>query len=102
MGEEALARAFEAIDAAVDVLFSEVSGAGSEPFSGGDPLRGLADGCLDILSGVAGSEARLAALKARAVATFADASHLVAPPAASVQATEMAVAAGDRRGADHR
>ena len=71
------------------------------PFSAADPLRGLADGCLDVLSGVAGTEGRLAALKAQAVAVYAQSAEAVAQAVSTVgmpgrvhaQAQEMAVAA---------
>ena len=63
MGSVAVVTAFAEINAALAVLAAEVAEAGSMPFSAADPLRGLADGCLDVLSGVAGTEGRLAALK---------------------------------------
>jgi hypothetical protein len=48
-----------------------------------DPLQRVADGALDVLAGVARSEAKLAALKARAVAVFAAATQALNAPAAS-------------------
>ena len=93
MGSAAVVRAFSDIDAALAVLAAEVAGAGLEPFSAVDPLRGLADGCLDILAGVAGCEARLAGLKVQAVAVYAESDRAVAPAAVSPKAQEMAVVA---------
>ncbi|WP_079598325.1 HNH endonuclease signature motif containing protein [Arthrobacter sp. P2b] len=93
MGSAAVVRAFADIDAALAVLAAEVAGAGLEPFSVADPLRGLADGCLDILAGVAGCEARLAGLKVQAVAAYAESDRAVTPAAVSAQAQEMAVVA---------
>ncbi|MEE2523433.1 DUF222 domain-containing protein [Pseudarthrobacter sp. J75] len=49
--------------------------------------------CLDILAGLARTEARLAALKAEAVARYADSARAIAPPDMPVQAQEMAIAA---------
>ena len=51
MGREAVEKAFADIRAALVVLNAEVDGWGAEPFSAADPLAGLADGNLDILSG---------------------------------------------------
>ncbi|GGH97334.1 HNH endonuclease [Arthrobacter liuii] len=93
MGKAAVAKAFEEIRAAVAVLIAEVDGAGSVRFSVGDPLAGLADGCLDILAGAREAEAGIAALKARAAVRYADTAGAVAGPDAPVQAQEMAVAA---------
>src|SRR4051794_20270688 len=61
-----------------------------------DPLRALADRCLDGLAEVARLEARTAALKARLASEYVDAAGALAPPAASPQestAQEMAVVA---------
>ncbi|HEX9229109.1 MAG TPA: DUF222 domain-containing protein, partial [Arthrobacter sp.] len=63
---------------------------------GGDPLRDLADGCLDGLAGLARVEAQAAALKVLVGGEFLEASAAVAPPARSPQdctAQEMAVVA---------
>jgi hypothetical protein len=89
-------KAFEAINAAIAALTAVVTGTDTGASSAGDPLDGLADSCLDILSGVARSEGRMAALKARAAVKFADTVSTVAAPAASRQdatAQEMAVTA---------
>lgn len=62
---------------------------------GADPLRDVADACLDRLAELARLEARTAALKARLAAEYVRAATL-APPAASPQectAREMAVVA---------
>ena len=91
MGNAAVAKAYEDIIAAVSVLDSELSGSGSAASSEADPLRALGDTCLDILSGAAGVEARLAGLKARAAVKYADTAQAVASPGTSAQAQEMAV-----------
>ncbi|NUS36153.1 MAG: DUF222 domain-containing protein [Pseudarthrobacter sp.] len=93
MGKVAVVQAFEDVRAALAVLHAEVEGCGSEPFSGADPLAGLADGCLDILAGAREVEAGFAGLKAKAAVTYSDSAHAIAPPGAPVQAQEMAVAA---------
>ena len=64
--------------------------------AGADPLRDLADGCLDGLAGVARLEARTAALKVRLAADYARAARALAAPAASPQdrtAGEMSLVA---------
>lgn len=93
MASEAAARAFEAIDAALAVLRAEVAGSAGRTPSANDPLAAVAEECLDILAGVARAEARLAALKAQAVATYADSVRATAPPKMPAQAQEMAIAA---------
>ena len=63
---------------------------------GSDPLRDLADACLDGLAEVARWEAGAAALKVRLAAEYVRAATALAPPAASRQdhtAREMAVVA---------
>ena len=63
---------------------------------GSDPLRDLADACLDGLAEVARLEARAAALKVRLAAEYVRAATALAPPAASPQehtAWEMALVA---------
>ncbi|MCP9000824.1 HNH endonuclease [Pseudarthrobacter sp. RMG13] len=93
MASEAVAKAFEAIDAAVAMLRDEVAESACGSPSDSDPLAVVADGCLDILAGIARAEARIAALKAEAAATYADSARLAAPLYISVQAQEMAIAA---------
>ncbi|UEL28062.1 HNH endonuclease signature motif containing protein [Pseudarthrobacter sp. L1SW] len=93
MGKAAVVKAFEDINAALAVLNAEADGCGSEPFSGADPLAGLADGCLDILAWAAGVQARIAGLVANAAGTYANTARAAAPPDAPVQAQEMAIAA---------
>ncbi|TNB70007.1 DUF222 domain-containing protein [Arthrobacter sp. BB-1] len=93
MGKAAVVKAFEDINAAVAVLRAEAVGCGSEPFSAADPLAGLADGCLEILAGAAGVQARIAGLVADAAGTYAGTARAAAPPDAPVQAQEMAIAA---------
>ncbi len=61
-----------------------------------DPLRAVAEACLDGLAEVARGEARFAALKARLAAEYVRAAEALAAPAASLQertAQEMAVVA---------
>ncbi|WP_043419249.1 HNH endonuclease signature motif containing protein [Arthrobacter globiformis] len=53
--------------------------------TGADPLRDQADACLDGLAGVAGMEARLAAVKVHLAAGFAEAEEAMTPPDASPQ-----------------
>ncbi|WP_240690170.1 HNH endonuclease signature motif containing protein [Arthrobacter sp. PAMC25564] len=63
---------------------------------GADPLRRLADGCLDGLAEVARLEARTAALKVRLAAEYVQAARALASPAASARertAEEMALVA---------
>jgi hypothetical protein len=57
MGSEAVARAFEAIDAGIALLRAEAaeSGCGLPPDA--DPLAAVSDGCLDILAAVARASA---------------------------------------------
>lgn len=93
MASEAAAQAFEAIDAALAVLRAKVAGSFGGTPPPHDPLAAVADECLEVLAGVARAEARLAALKAQAVATYADSARATAPPEMPVQAQEMAIAA---------
>ncbi|CAI3795962.1 HNH endonuclease signature motif containing protein [Pseudarthrobacter sp. MM222] len=68
----------------------------SDPLRDADPLRDLADACLDGLAELARVDARFAALKVRLAADYAQAAAALAPPAASPQehtAQEMAVVA---------
>ena len=63
---------------------------------GTDPLRELADNCLDALAELARKEARTAALKVRLTAEYLRAANALASPAASPQectAQEMAIIA---------
>ncbi|GKV71077.1 HNH endonuclease signature motif containing protein [Pseudarthrobacter sp. NCCP-2145] len=71
---------------------TDVSGLGGvEPGAGGlgdDPLQRVADNALDVLAGVARSEAKLAAVKARAVQVLAAAISVVnGPPSSPQEAT---------------
>ncbi|MEQ4521091.1 endonuclease, partial [Pseudarthrobacter sp. B907] len=50
-----------------------------------DPLRSLADNCLDGLAEVARCKARFAALKVRLTAEYLGAAEALAPPAATPQ-----------------
>ncbi len=93
MASEAVLEAFEAIDAAIAVVRAEVARSVCGVPPANDPLAAIADDCLDILSGVARTEARVAALKAETTATYAGSARAVAPPDMPVQAQEMAIAA---------
>lgn len=93
MASEAVVKAFEAIDAAIAMLHAEVAQSGFGLLSDTDPLAAIADECLDILAGVARTEARVAALKAAGAAKYADSARSAAPPEMPVQAQEMAIAA---------
>ncbi|GAC1375501.1 MAG: hypothetical protein NVSMB43_15000 [Pseudarthrobacter sp.] len=94
MGTPAVAKAFADIESALAVLTGVVEGGGgSSDLGDGDPLAAWGDGCLDILTGAAGVEAKVAGLKAAAAVRFADVARAVAAPDASVQALEMAVTA---------
>ena len=76
--------------------FRPASPSGTDPLQAADPLRDLADACLDGLAEVARLEARAAALKVRLAAEYVRAATALAPPAASPQehtAREMAVVA---------
>lgn len=89
-----MAKAFAEINAAVAVLIAEVDGNGSGPDPDeADPLRDAAEACLEILAGVAGSEPRLAALKALAAVKFTDTAASLAAPGAPVMPREASVAA---------
>ncbi len=94
--------AFDAVAASVaglDVFF----GAGADSARHGeagpsdaDPLRQLADDCLDTLAEIARLESRTAALKVRTTATYLEAATAIAPPAASPReqtAQEMSIVA---------
>ena len=107
-GREALAAA-----AALTAALNSVTGAGADqagppgsgagypvsaddPLQDADPLRDLADACLDGLAEVARLEAGAAALKVRLAAEYVRAATALAPPAASPQehtAREMAMVA---------
>ncbi|MFJ5860231.1 DUF222 domain-containing protein [Pseudarthrobacter sp. NPDC092439] len=93
MASEAAMGAFEAIDAALAVLHAEVAASAARVPEANDPLAAVADECLDILAGVAQTEARVSALKADAAARYADSARSIAAPGMPVQAQEMAIAA---------
>lgn len=92
MASEAVVEAFEMIGAAIALLRTEIVQPGCRNLSA-DPLAAIADGCLDILAGVARIEARIAALKSAAVTAYADSARSAAPLDMPVQAKEMAIAA---------
>ncbi|GAA3314270.1 hypothetical protein GCM10017710_20560 [Arthrobacter ramosus] len=90
----------EAVAASVAVLTAFTGDAdtseNTDPLHGSDPLRRLADGCLDGLAEVARLEARTAALKARLAADYVQAARALAAPASSPQestAQELALLA---------
>jgi hypothetical protein len=94
MRNPAVAKAYADITAAVAVLTGVVNEHGSGGLSAeGDPLRGLSEDCLDILTGAAAADAQMAGLKALTAVKYADTARAVAPPGSSVQAQEMAVTA---------
>jgi hypothetical protein len=97
MGTSAVvAEALAAINAGYAVLASVVTetraapaawtdsgsdcGAGPGADSGADPAACLAEDCLEILAGLAGSEPRMAAVKALAAAKYAETAALIAGP----------------------
>ncbi|MCX6500491.1 MAG: DUF222 domain-containing protein [Arthrobacter sp.] len=72
------------------------AGADADLAPDADPLRAVAEACLDGLAEVARGEARLGALKVRLTAEYVGAAEALAPPAASLRertAQEMAVVA---------
>ena len=81
--------AIEAVAASVAALAALAGAAASDDapaadlLGDGDPLRRLADGCLDGLAEVARMEARTAALRVRLAADYAHATRFLAPPAPS-------------------
>ncbi len=82
--------ALAAVAASVAALTAVLNDRGEHP----DPLRALADGCLDGLAEAARLEARAAALKVRLAAEYLQAAEALAPPAATPRdstAREMAV-----------
>ncbi|WP_461174409.1 HNH endonuclease [Arthrobacter sp. Z1-9] len=97
--EEALVAAVAAFMAALAGSDTAVSGATGGPDAAGipeavgvagagvgfdaDPLQRVADRALHVLAAVARSEAKLAAVKAEAVAVFAGATKVLNPPASS-------------------
>ncbi|ADX74663.1 hypothetical protein Asphe3_35620 [Pseudarthrobacter phenanthrenivorans Sphe3] len=86
----AVAEAEAEVDASVAALAAVLAGggtAGSCAAGGGsdDPVQRVADGALEVLAGVARSEAKLAALKAQAVEVFAAATQALNGPARSPQ-----------------
>ncbi|WP_350005355.1 DUF222 domain-containing protein [Pseudarthrobacter sp. WHRI 8279] len=105
-GNSAVVEAEAAVDASVAAFAAVLAGggtaasgtavsghgaAGPDASAGGaddDPLQRVADGALDVLAGVARSEAKLAALKAQAVQVLAAATGLLnGPPSSPHEAT---------------
>ncbi|MDQ0633396.1 hypothetical protein QFZ40_001305 [Arthrobacter pascens] len=102
MKNRAAVEAFEAIEASVAalaVIFREADAdaeSGVPGSSDADPLRQMADDCLDGLAAVARAEAQLAGLKVLLAKGLEQATQAMAPPPASSQehtAQEMAVVA---------
>ncbi|WP_427115984.1 DUF222 domain-containing protein [Pseudarthrobacter scleromae] len=93
----AVVEAEAAVDASVAAFTAVLAGGGAavsgtgtaEPVTGAcagagdDPLQRIADGALEVLAGLARSEAKLAALKAQAVQVFAAATSVLNGPASS-------------------
>ncbi|MET4097620.1 hypothetical protein ABIB51_004576, partial [Arthrobacter sp. UYCu712] len=79
--------ALEAV-AAASAVFAACAGSGRDlpdpsgpaPLRSADPLRDLADDCLDGLADVARMEARFAALKVRLAAGYVGAARALRPP----------------------
>ncbi len=102
--------AFRAVLSGAAVSGTAVSGSPVSGLAGGvddDPLQRVADGALDVLAGLARSEAKLAALKAQAVQVLAAATSVLnGPPSSPQEATAQdrslvaevgcALAIGDR------
>jgi hypothetical protein len=92
MDNAAVAETLEAIGASALSLAAELRRAGDPGPDGvdllpdkADPLGDQADACLDGLAGVAGLEARLAAVKVNLAAGFAAAEEAMTPPGTSAQ-----------------
>ncbi|MCU1510708.1 MAG: endonuclease, partial [Arthrobacter sp.] len=95
-GREALAAVAASAASLAAVGFAGAGADRSDPLRDADPLRELADACLDGLAELARLEARSAALKVRLTADYAHAARALAPPAASPQehtAQEMSLIA---------
>ncbi|MEV8132292.1 DUF222 domain-containing protein [Pseudarthrobacter oxydans] len=95
-GNPVVVEAEAAVDASVAAFtavlngtaVSGPTGSGTAGGVGDDPLQRVADGALDVLAGVARSEAKLAAVKARAVQVLAAATSVVnGPPSSPQEAT---------------
>ncbi|MBA4102336.1 MAG: endonuclease, partial [Arthrobacter sp.] len=88
---DASVAAFTAVLAGGDAAVSGPGAAGPGADAGGlgdDPLQRVADNALDVLAGVARSEAKLAAVKAQAVQVLAAAISVVnGPPSSPQEAT---------------
>ncbi|MDQ0691553.1 HNH endonuclease signature motif containing protein [Arthrobacter sp. W4I7] len=96
----AVVQAEEAVEAAVAAFMAALAGGSTAGAAGGpdaavgpgaaagnddDPVQRVADGALDVLAVVARSEAKMAAVKAEAVAVFAAATAVLNGPASSPQ-----------------
>ncbi|OAE03158.1 HNH endonuclease signature motif containing protein [Arthrobacter sp. OY3WO11] len=102
-GNSAVVEAEAAVDASVAAFAAVLAGGGTAGHSGAgpdagaggcvvgigdDPVQRVVDGALDVLAGLARSEAKLAALKAQAVQVFAAATSLLnGPPSSPHEAT---------------
>ncbi|MCI9869152.1 DUF222 domain-containing protein [Arthrobacter humicola] len=80
---EAVAASVAALAALAGSAASDANPAVVDSSPDADPLRRLADGCLDGLAEVARLEARTAALRVRLTADYAQATRFLAPPAPS-------------------
>ena len=83
MGSTAVTDALDAIMTSVAALYRVVDSRRPSDESCSDPLRQLADDCLDGLTELARLDARSAALKVRLTNTFAESTRAMASPAAS-------------------
>ena len=95
MESRAVVGALEAVEASVAALAGVLRRDSDGP-DGADPLRDLADVCLDGLAEASRVEAEMAALKVHLAAEYADAATAMAAPAVSPQertAQEMAITA---------
>ncbi|MEV7132521.1 DUF222 domain-containing protein [Arthrobacter sp. NPDC093128] len=96
MGSTAVSDALDAITTSVAALYRVVDSRRPSDESCSDPLRQLADDCLDGLTELARLDARSAALKVRLTDTFVEATRAMASPSASPQeqsAAEMGLVA---------
>ncbi|MBT2535354.1 HNH endonuclease signature motif containing protein [Arthrobacter sp. ISL-69] len=83
MGSTAATDALDAITTSVAALYRVVDSRRPSEESCSDPLRQLADDCLDGLAELARMDARSAALKVRLTDTFVEATRAMASPAVS-------------------
>jgi hypothetical protein len=90
MGIAAVTDTLDAVAASVAALYRVVDSEGPSEEAGWDPLRQLADLCLDGLTEMARLDARHAALKVQLADTFVQATKAMASPAVSPQEASAA------------